>query len=127
MISTTYLHNFLSSAVFTIVVETAVLFFLLRFVIKNKDINSGKVIFAGFFASLATIPYVWFVFPYILEWPRKTSLLFSEPFAFIIEAIFYKGFLKIDTKTSLILSLVCNLSSYFLGPFLRSQGLWIYW
>ncbi len=122
-----YIHRFLTSWGFTIFVETAVLFFLLIFVFKRKDISPKQILAAGIFGSFATIPYVWFVFPYLTTWSRNTSLYFSEPFVFIVEAIFYKIFLKTNYKTALILSFVANLASYMLGPFLRAHGLWINW
>lgn len=79
------------------------------------------------FASFATIPYVWFIFPYINSWPRQTSLYYSEPFALLVEALIYRIFLRIDIRIALIISLLANLASYLLGPILRTHGLWIYW
>lgn len=125
-ISTNYIHNFITSLAFTVVVETLLLFLLLRLIFKDKT-GTKKVIFAGAFASFSTIPYVWFVFPYIFSWSLSTSLYYSEPFAFIVEAIFYRTFLKTRWGASLIISLTCNLASYLLGPLLRAQGIWIYW
>lgn len=126
-LSIDYIHRFISSLVFTTVVETLALFLLLRWVFKNKELSTKKIVFAGVFASFATIPYVWFVFPYIESWPRSTSLYYSEPFAFIIEAIFYRAFLKPSWGVSFMLSLACNLASYLLGPLLRAHGVWINW
>ena len=121
-----YIHRFISSLVFTTVVETAVLCLLLMYVFKNKE-QLRDVIFAGVLASFATIPYVWFVFPYISNWSRETSFLWSEPFAFVIEAVFYRVFLNLDWRTAFAASLLANLASYLLGPFLRTHGLWLYW
>ncbi|OGG49126.1 hypothetical protein A3C18_03590 [Candidatus Kaiserbacteria bacterium RIFCSPHIGHO2_02_FULL_54_11b] len=127
MITISYIHRFLTSLGFTVIVETAILFILLMLVLKRRDIPPLRIALAGFFASFATIPYVWFVFPYAHTWSRETSLLWSEPFAFVVEAVFYRLFLKLDWRIAFAASFVANLASYLLGPLLRSYGLWIYW
>ncbi len=127
MLSIDYIHRFISSLVFTAVLETLVIYILLRFLFKKKELGGKKIIFGGIFASFATIPYVWFVFPYINTWSRQTSLNWSEPFVFLVEALFYRMFFKVDIRIALFLSLVANLASYLLGPILRSHGLWLYW
>jgi hypothetical protein len=119
-----YVHRALTSLGFTVAVETAVLFILLYYVYKYRHLRVKDVIFAGILASSLTIPYVWFVFPYVVNWSRNTSAFFSEPFAFLIEALVYNRVLKLDWKTALAVSLVCNIASYLLGPILRMNGLW---
>lgn len=112
-----YTHRFLFSLIFTVVVETIVLWFLLRKIFKfSKDrISLSNIIFAGIFTNFATIPYVWFVFPFLFYWPANLSLILSELFAFIIEAVFYLFYFKIDYKKVLLISLICNLMSFGLG------------
>lgn len=122
-----YVHRFISSLVFTDVIETIILFALVWFVFKNREISWKRIVAVGLFASFSTIPYVWFVFPYLLDWSRNTSLLASEIFAFVVEAIIYRLFLNLDWKRAFLASLACNVASYFLGPFLRAYGLWFYW
>lgn len=121
------IHRFISSLVFTDVVETIILFAFLWFVFKNRELGWRRIVAVGLFASFSTIPYVWFVFPYLLDWPRSTSLLLSEIFAFVVEAIIYRLFLKLDWKRALLVSLACNAASYYLGPVFRGYGLWYYW
>ncbi len=123
----TYVHNFLTSLVFTTSIETVVLVLLVLYVFRKQGLQLWQVLFAGFLGSFSTIPYVWFVFPYVVMWPRTTSLYFSEPFAFIAEAVIYRMFLKLDWKYALLASLLCNLASFLLGPVLRAWGIWIYW
>ena len=120
------IHRFLTSLGFTVIVETAILFLLLRFIFKKQQLQTPQIIAAGLFASFATLPYVWFVFPYVWHWPGS-AVYWSESFAFIVEAIFYRLFLKLDWKVAFIVSLICNAGSFLLGPLLRSHGLWIYW
>ena len=60
--------------------ETSVLLFLMRFVIKDKVVENWRIIFAGIFGSFATIPYVWFIFsPLTREFLVGNPLLYSEP------------------------------------------------
>ena len=127
MVSVEYIHRFLTSLGFTVIVETIVLFILLMLALRRRDIPPLRIALAGFFASFSTVPYVWFVFPFIRDWSRDTSFLLSEPFVFIVEAVFYRLFLKLDWRIAFAASLVCNLASYLLGPFLRAYGLWLYW
>lgn len=122
-----FVHRFLTSLVFTGVVETLVLILLLLFVFRNRSIDVSRMIFAGLYASFSTIPYVWFVFPFLMRWPASTAIIFAEAFAFIVEAIFYRWFLRIDWRVAFAVSLICNVTSYFLGPLLRANGIWIYW
>lgn len=127
MTNAAYIHRFITSWGFTIIVETAVLCALLMYVYRRKDIPLKDMLFAGLLSSFATIPYVWFVFPYIVNWSRQTSLYVSEPVVFFIEALIYNRFLKVNWPTAFALSFICNAASYLLGPILRSLGLWIYW
>lgn len=122
-----YVRRFVTTNVLTIIVETAVLFFLVRFVFKKEKLTPKQLVFAGIFASFATIPYVWFVFPNITSWPRETSLMYSEPFVTIVEAIWYRFALKTDWKVSFAISIVCNLASYLVDIMLRTHGIWFYW
>jgi hypothetical protein len=118
-------HYFISSLLFTIAVETGILFLLLRYAFKEKGPCTKKIVFAGAFASFATIPYVWFVFPY-LTLPGN-ALYYSESFAFVVEAVFYRAYLKTSWKTSLLVSLLCNVASFALGYVLQANGLWVSW
>lgn len=122
-----FVHRFLTSLLFTDVTETIVLILLLKFVFRKHTLSLGQMIFAGLYASFSTISYVWFIFPYLTAWPTSTAVIFAEAFAFIVEAIFYRFVLRIDWKTAFLVSLVCNAVSYFLGPVLRSHGIWMYW
>ncbi len=132
-VNVVYVHKFVTSAVFTIIVETLILLVLVYFLHKRKlikeKINLYLQVFAGIFASFATIPYVWYIFPNLL-FPSTTleqSYNYSEPFVFLVEAIFYKFILRLPTKYALLISFVANVASYLIGPILRSLGIWFYW
>lgn len=127
MPSIAYVHRFIAVASFSVFVETAILFFLIRYVFKNKMIPTSRLLFAGIFATYATNPYVFFVFPRITLWPYNTALLVSETLVFFVEALFYRLFLRTDWRASLIISLVCNFSSWYLTYLLRTHGVSFYW
>lgn len=122
-----FVHRFLSSLIFTDVAETALLISLVWYVLRRKDLSLERLLFAGLWASFSTISYVWFVFPYLLVWPASVEIWFAEAFAFIFEAIFYRFVLGLRWRDALAVSFLCNVLSYFLGPLLRTHGLWIYW
>src|SRR3989344_7873951 len=103
-----FVHRFLPSLGFTMLVETAGLFVFVRYVLKRKEPGTKDVLLTGALASFSTIPYVWFVFPYLLEWSPRNALYFSEPFAFGIEALIYRFTLKLEWKNALLASLACN-------------------
>lgn len=124
-----YSHSFITSFILTISSETLILFLLVRTFLKisAETISTKQLLFAGFFASFATLPYVWYVSPGLLDWTRAVSLPYSEIFVFLVEALFYRMYLKISWKKALFVSLLCNSVSFALGPLLRSLGLWFYW
>lgn len=124
-----YTHSFIISLIFTVFSETLALVFLIRFFfnINKEKIGNKQLLFAGFSASFLTIPYVWYVFPNLIDWTRDISIHYGEIFAFLLEALFYRIYLKTSVKNSLLISLICNSISYSLGFFLRSKGLWFYW
>ena len=123
-----FVHRFLTSLIFTTAVETAMLVLLLRFVFRNSWPGRGRVLTAGLFASFMTLPYVWYIIPALFPWPTSLHLIVvAEAFAFVIETLFYRSYLRVGWGTALTLSLAANALSYFLGPLLRSYGFWIYW
>ena len=122
-----YTHRFITTLGLTAFVETAVLFFLFRYVLRDRAYSNAQILFAGLFASFATIAYVWYVFPNVIKWPRQTSLMWSEPFVAIVEAIFYRMYFRVNWWKAFFLSFVCNASSFYLDIILRSWGIWIYW
>ncbi len=111
-----YEYRFLVSLVLTIAIETIVLFLIARSIFKldKSHIKDRILIFAGFFSSFATLPYLWFIFPLII---RSYYLLnvFGELSVFLIESIIYYFVLKISINRALLLSFICNITSFLLG------------
>jgi hypothetical protein len=112
-----YTYKFLLALIFTVFVETILLWLIIRKIFKFKEgrFNTPNIIFAGIMASFSTIPYVWYVFPILIYWSFKLSLILSEIFAILVEAIFYKFYFDIKFRYCLFTSFICNLFSWGLG------------
>lgn len=118
-----YVHAFLLSLAFTCAIETAVVFILLRFALQ-PSMPAKKIVFAGVFASFATIGYVWFVFPALIPKSVMPSVWLSEPFVFLVEAIFYRTYLRLSWREALAVSFAANAISFLGGRALRIANLW---
>jgi hypothetical protein len=107
---------FLVALAVTVIVETAVILAMIRFVYKVPAINLSlaRTLFAGFFASFATIPYLWFVLPAFLS-PYSVQVLVGETGAILFEAIAYVFLFNLPFRRTIILSLVANLASITVG------------
>ncbi len=100
----------------TVVVETAVILALIRLLYKLPPSRLGwtRCLFAGFYASFATIPYLWFVLPaYISSY--LPCILAGEIGAFVLEAIAYVFFLNLPLRRAAVLSFIANISSIVVG------------
>ena len=115
-----YEIDFLKSLVLTIFIETIVLLFLFKVIFIKLKTKTWIIILAGITASFATLPYLWFILPLFL----KTKLLYkivSEIFAILIESLIFLGFLRIDYKKALLISIICNSISYIGGIIIKLQ------
>ncbi|VVC04479.1 Uncharacterised protein [Candidatus Bilamarchaeum dharawalense] len=102
--------NFIAAYTLTVLIETVALFILLR-----KKYETTTILKNGFVASTVTLPFVWFVFP-LLGFGWTLTFVFSEVFAIVVEAIWYKlAFKQMGYGNSLVLSLICNLLSIVAG------------
>lgn len=117
-----YLIEFFKALSLTLSVELAIGLllrmadrkFTLKFNPSLKSTSLIKFITAILFASILTLPYVWFIFPILI----KDRLLFgisAELFAFLMETLLYHFFLELNLKSSLILSFSLNLGSFLIG------------
>ncbi|MEI7741403.1 MAG: hypothetical protein WCJ29_02765 [bacterium] len=110
-----YVYRFLFSLIFSITIETFVIWFLLR----KQKIPTAQIVTAGIFATALTIPYVWFVFAYLFYDNRVLAVALAEIFAFALETIFYRFTLKISFKQAIKISFVANAASFILGQALH--------
>ena len=109
-----YEISFLLALVLTVSVETSLLYWLLRRFYTSQKFSQGLIIFAGVFASFATLPYVWFIFPAFIH-VRWLHTIVSEVSVTLIEAVFYSCVFRIGYRRALYLSLACNAASFVFG------------
>jgi hypothetical protein len=117
----TYTYRFLFALVFTIFIETIILWIFIRKIFKFEDekFSGSNIIFAGIMVSFSTISYVWYIFPILIYWSFKLSLILSEIFAILVEAVFYRFYFDIKFRYCLLISFICNLFSWGLGYLLE--------
>ncbi len=110
-----YETNFLISLALTIVIETAVLWFLLRKIYARdfKKVPGSLLVFSGILTSASTLPYVWFIVPLFTNPSTFTPV--AETFALVIEAIEYRFLLDTGLKKAFLISLACNAVSFLVG------------
>lgn len=104
----------------TIILEGFLLWVLVRlcFRIQRSDIGNPLLLFACC-SSVATLPYVWFVFPPMFG-SQTGFLLVAESFAVGVEMLIYVFTLWLGTKRALLASLMCNTASFALGQVVNS-------
>jgi hypothetical protein len=108
---------FLQSLALTICIESVVLWIMIKLIYKiDKPLNT--LLFTGVFASFATLPYVWFIFPAFIS-VRWAYILSAESFAVIVETLIIHYNLKTGYSRSFILSLVCNMVSFGIGLIIK--------
>jgi hypothetical protein len=119
-----YETAFLRALFWTVCSESAALgvaLFFLRF--KKRDFIASplfsrrRILFAGFFASFATLPYLWFLFPRYV-----TSYFFyafgGEALVITLEALFFAAYFSLPPGIAFSISLWCNAASLGVGKIL---------
>ena len=111
-----YEYEFLFSLIFTISIETVVLFYLIRFYFKmdKSQLSNPLLIFSGIICSMATLPYLWFIFPVFLK-SRTMFMLIGEIYVALVEAVILSFLLRLEAKKALIASVACNVISFIFG------------
>ncbi|HON52323.1 MAG TPA: hypothetical protein P5243_01655 [Bacteroidales bacterium] len=109
-----YEISFLYALLFTIIIETSVIWILCKTTYKTINLSNISILLSGFILSFATLPYVWFVFPYFIH-QRFLYISVSEMFAFVTEAILLWSIFKVPIKHSFVLSFCANICSYIIG------------
>ncbi len=113
-----YELNFLKALLFTISIETAVLFVFFKLFYRSLKIKNWLLILTGILTTFSTLPYLWFILPIFIH----TKLLYtiiSELSAILVESIIILGLLRIKYSKALIVSVTCNMSSFFIGLLLK--------
>jgi len=109
-----YEQRFLLALFLTLLAEVPVVFFLVKYFLKYKDIKISTIVFVGVLASVLTIPYLWFVLPAFVS-NRIVYLILGESLVILVEAIIYFKFLKLKLSDAFIVSLIANGASIILG------------
>jgi len=111
-----YEYQFLQSLLFTVIIETSVLFIFTRSYLKiqREKKSNTQLLFAGFICSFATLPYLWFLLPVVLT-GRIAYLFIGELFVVFVESFLIYFLLKLTYKQAIMASIACNMSSFFLG------------
>lgn len=103
---------FLFSLLFTLIIEIPTLFLTAKYLLRIK-IQAKEILFWGVFINLFSLPYLWFVFPLFISF--HNYILIGEILVVLIESIILLKVLKINFKNAFVLSLIANLTSYFVG------------
>lgn len=114
-----YEIDFLSSLLFTITIETMVIYGLIRYFYK-KEIETKEILFAGVLPSFATLPYVWFIFPLLSVIGSYTLYVWTAEISVtLIEVLILYKLLNISLKEAFVLSFFANLASYGIGKIIH--------
>jgi hypothetical protein len=108
--------RFLISLMITVAVETTVIICCIRFIFKitSLQLPLRRCLFAGFFASFATLPYLWFVLPAFVH-PYPLLVTAGEFGVFAVEAVAYIFLLDLPLRKTVVLSFTANLASIIVG------------
>jgi len=105
---------FLKSLVLTIFIESVVLVLFFRLVVRNEHISLSRLLSTGLIASLATLPYLWFILPMYVD-QKLWYIVIGETFAVLMETFIIGGMLRITVLKSFLSSFTCNLISFLVG------------
>jgi hypothetical protein len=111
-----YEYLFLQALALTVLVECAVVVLFVRRVwaISSITLSLPRLLFAAFFTSFATIPYLWFILP-LWRAPYLFRTVAGELLVTVIEALAYVFLLDLKPKRAALLSLAANLASILAG------------
>jgi len=113
-----YEMSFLKALLFTISIETAVLFILFKLFYKSLKIKNWLLLLTGILTSFSTLPYLWFILPVFIH-AKLWYTITSELTAIIVESFIIMGLLRINYSKSLLVSVACNMSSFFIGLIIK--------
>ena len=115
----TYETKFLASLAATLAIEIPVVYALVEYVWKEREIRRGKTVFVAAVASILTLPNLWFVLPAFIE-ARTPYLVVGETLVFLAEAMIYWRFLGLSLTRSFIVSFAANFISAAIGILYQS-------
>ena len=98
----------------TILIETLVLFAIVKLFFKKDKISNLRILLVGILASAITLPLLRFVVPLFITDGMWYAVIW-ELLVTLIEVFIIKYWLKISRWKAILASVVCNLCSYLLG------------
>jgi hypothetical protein len=115
--------QFLFALFMTVLIEVPVLFLFIRklFDLPEKKIPLKRLVFFGFLASFATIPYLWFVLKDLFSYSLLTYggrwifVILAEASITLFEATIYYFSLNLSLKRAFAVSFACNAASFLIG------------
>jgi len=115
MLEHSYLVAFFKGFAFTQAVEIPVVWYLLsrNFRQIGKIVIHRRIIASAFFANMATLPYLWFVYPELLDY--TSSVVLGEATALVAEALFYYLILGVPLRVAAFTSFAANSCSVLIG------------
>lgn len=115
MAGTPYGLLFLKSMLLTQAVEAPVAWYLLSLLARRLGLqgSSLRMVAATIIGNLATLPWLWFVYPEFMTYGH--SVLLGEITAVGFEALLYQIIVGAGYKSSLLVSLAANSASVLAG------------
>jgi hypothetical protein len=119
-----YELRFLQSLVFTITVETALLFVLVELFVKDSAPrkNFWNIILTGIVCSGFTLPYIWFILPMFIH-GKTVFTLIAESWAVFAETVILMWALRTNVPKAFLVSFTCNIASFLLGKLVLLMGI----
>jgi hypothetical protein len=111
-----YETRFLLALITTWAIEIPVLFALVRYVFRHRDLPVLRIFSAGLICTALTLPYLWFVLPPFVD--AAYYLLIGEILVIVVEAVIIEQSLGTGWKQAGVCSVLMNAASFFLGWFL---------
>jgi hypothetical protein len=116
------MKDFILALILTLVVElsTALIYINWNEINRKRYLKKQKgIMLSIFLANFISLPIVWFVFP-LIGFNTLITIFLAEIFAIIFEGIFIYSINKkiFQIKNALILSMIMNIASLFIGGFI---------
>ena len=110
-----YLTAFMKGFALTQSVEIPIVWYILarHFRRSGAEVAAGRIVAAAFFANMATLPSLWFVYPGVLD--VTGTVVLGEATALLAEALLYRMLLGASWRAALFASLTANCSSVLVG------------
>ena len=119
-----YETKFLHALVFTVTIETALLYVLIGYFFREVELkkNFWRILITGIICSGFTLPYIWFILPMFVSGKTAFAII-AETWAVIAEAVIIMWALRMKALKSFLLSFFCNAVSFILGKLAFAAGL----